>query len=336
MTLPRVVVVNDVPPAYYEVAPNALRPLDGLAQVTVHTSEASSCEELIDWLHEAWAVIDIRARSAFDASVLARLPLLRVLVIRGTTAPLVDIDQATRQGVLVCNTPYQSTQAVSEYSLALLFAAVRHIPSMDARMRRGEWQSTNGFLIAGKTLGVIGLGMIGQAMCRLGHAVGMRVLAWSPTPDPARAAACDSQLVELDTLLRTADAVSVHLRLSETTRGAIGRRELGLLKEGAIFINTARGKLVDEAALTDELRSGRIFGALDVFSDEPIGKDHPLLGLDNVILTPHAGWATDEVRDSRAQVPVDNVVAALHGQPQNVLNSAALDHPLWQHAAKSA
>jgi phosphoglycerate dehydrogenase-like enzyme len=335
MTLPCVVVVNDVPPSYYEAAPGALQPLDGLATVRIRTQEADSADELVDWLRSAWAVIDIRARSTFDATVLARLPQLRVLVIRGTTAPLVDIDRATEQGVLVCNTPYQSTQAVSEYSLALLLAAVRHIPTMDARLRRGEWQSTNGFLIAGKTLGVIGLGMIGQAMCRLGRALGMRVLAWSPTPDPARAAACDSELVELDTLLRTSVAVSLHLRLSDRTQGVIGRRELALLKDGAIFVNTARGKLVDETALIDELCSGRIFGALDVFADEPIHSDHPLLARENVILTPHAGWATDEVRDSRAQVPVDNVVAALRGHPQNVLNLAALDHPTWQPVAAS-
>jgi phosphogluconate 2-dehydrogenase len=136
-------------------------------------------------------------------------------------------------------------------------------------------------------------------------------------------------------LLRTSDAVSLHLRLSDRTQGVIGRRELALLKDGAIFVNTARGKLVDETALIDELCSGRIFGALDVFADEPIHSDHPLLARENVILTPHAGWATDEVRDSRAQVPVDNVVAALRGHPQNVLNLAALDHPTWQPVAAS-
>jgi D-3-phosphoglycerate dehydrogenase len=264
------------------------------------------------------------------------LPDLRVIVVRGTTAPRVDIEQATSQGVLVCNTPYQSTEAVSEYALALLLAAVRRIPAMDARLRRGEWRSTRGFTLAGKTLGVIGLGMIGQAMCRLGRALDMRVVGWSPTLDPARAADCGCELVDLDALLRTSHAVSLHLRLSPTTQGIIGRRELGMLTDGAIFVNTARGRLVDEAALIDELRSGRIVGALDVFADEPMGSDHPLLGLDNVIVTPHAAWATDEVRDSRARVPVDNVLAALEGRPQNVMNPAVLEHPAWRARFLSA
>ena len=323
-TRPRVVVLNDVEPGYYAEFPGTLEPLAGRAEVTIQTREAESADELADWLAGAWAAIDIRARSTFDAALLARLPDLRVIAIRGTTAPLVDLAEASRRGVLVCNTPYQSTEAVSEYALALLLAAVRRIPAMDAQLRRGEWRSIRGFLIAGKTLGVIGLGMIGQAMSRLGRAVGMRVLVWSPTADPTRAAGCGGEMVDLDTLLRTSDAVSLHLRLSDTTRGIIGRRELGLLKDGAIFVNTARAGLLDEEALVEELRSGRIVGALDVFFTEPLPPDHPLLGLDNVILTPHAGWATDEVREQRARVPVENVLAALAGQPQNVMNPAAL------------
>ena len=323
-TRPRVVVLNDVPLGYYAEFPHTLEPLAGRADVTIQTREAGSADELADWLTGAWAAIDIRARSTFDAALLARLPDLRVIAIRGTTAPLVDLAEASRRGVLVCNTPYQSTEAVSEYALALLLAAVRRIPAMDAQLRRGEWRSIRGFLIAGKTLGVIGLGMIGQAMARLGRAVGMRVLVWSPTADPARAAACGGEMTDLDTLLRTSDAVTLHLRLSDTTRGIIGRRELALLKDGAIFVNTARAGLLDEAALVEELRSGRIVGALDVFSQEPLPPDHPLLGLDNVILTPHAGWATDEVREQRARVPVENVLAALSGQPRNVMNPAAL------------
>jgi phosphoglycerate dehydrogenase-like enzyme len=327
---PRVVVLNDVPPGYYAVVPSALEPLAGRADVSIHTSEAASPAQLKEWLRGAWATIDIRARSIFDSAVLTSLPDLRVIVVRGTTAPLVDVECATRQGVLVCNTPYQSTEAVSEYALALLLAAVRRIPAMDARLRRGEWRSTRGFTIAGKTLGVIGLGMIGQAMCRLGRAVGMQVIGWSPTVDAARAAACGCELVDLDTLLRTSHAVSLHLRLSPTTLGIIGSRELALLKDGAIFVNTARGRLVDEAALIDELRSGRLIGAIDVFADEPIGSDHPLLSLDNVIVTPHAGWATEEVRESRARVPIENVVAALLGRPQNVMNPQVLDHFVWR------
>ena len=328
--LPRVVVLNDLEPGYYAEFPDTLNPLAGLAAVEVHTQQASSSEHLAEWLRNAWAAIDIRARSMFDAELLQQLPDLRVIVVRGTTAPLVDLASATQRGILVCNTPYQSTEAVSEYALALLLAAVRRIPLMDARLRRGEWQSRRGFIIRGKILGVIGLGMIGQAMSRLARGVGMRVLAWTPSADAARAAACGAELVELDALLRTSDAVSLHLRLSERTRGIVGRRELALLKDGAIIVNTARAGLVDEAALIDELRGGRLVGALDVFGQEPLPPNHPLLGLDNVIVTPHAAWATDEVRRSRAELPVDNIVAALSGRPRNALNPAVLEHAAWR------
>lgn len=334
-TLPRVVVINDVPPSYYEAEPHTLEPLQGRAAVTIKQAEATSADELADWLADAWAVIDIRARSTFDSAMLARLPKLRVIVVRGTTAPLIDVEQATRRGVLVCNTPYQSTAAVSEFSLALMMDAARRVTKMDRALRAGIWNSNDnkGFIIAGKTLGVVGLGMIGQAMCRLGVALGMTVLSWTPSMDLSRAEACGSTLVSLDTLMSTSDVVSIQLRLSDRTRGVIGRRELALMKDGAVFVNTARGKLVDEAALIDELVSGRIVGALDVFEEEPISPDHPLLGLDNVVLTPHAGWATNEVREDRARVPVENVLAALSGTPQNVMNPSALEHANWRAGA---
>jgi phosphoglycerate dehydrogenase-like enzyme len=326
----RVVILNDFPPGYYAELPQSLAPLSGRASVQIYDREAASTEELADWLAGAQAAIDIRARSRFEARLFEQLPALRVLVVRGTTAPLVDEEAADRFGVAVCNTPYQSTEAVSEYSIALLFAASRHIPLTHQLMQRGEWQHKLGFQLAGKTLGIIGLGMIGQATARLGRALGMRVLVWSQTYDPERAAACGGELVELETLLRTSDAVSLHLRLSDRSRGIIGRRELVLLKDGAVFVNTARAGLLDEQALIEELQSGRIIGALDVFSQEPIPADHPLIGLDNVVMTSHAAWSTREVYEDRTRVPVGLVLDALDGRPRNVINPKALEHPAWQ------
>lgn len=322
--------MNDWAPGYYTEVPWTLEPLAGRAEVTIYKRAAASVKELVGWLSNTYATIDIRARSIFDAELLASLPNLRVLVIRGTTAPRVDTDAATRRGILICNTPYQSTTAVAEFALGLLLAAMRRIPLQDRHMQQGEWRVARGALLRGKTLGVIGLGMIGQEMCRLGQALGMHVLGWSPTFDPVRAATCNADLVELDTLLRNAHAVSLHLRLSARTRQILGRRELALLRDGAIFVNTARGALLDEAALIDELRRGRLIAALDTFTQEPLPADHPLLGLDNVLLTPHAAWATDEVVADRARVPIENVVAALAGHPRNVMNPAALEHPNWQ------
>lgn len=326
----RVVVLNDRPPGYYAEHPHTLEPLTQRAHVRVFDREAGTPDELVGWLAEAWAAIDTRALSRLDAAVLERLPSLRVLVVRGTTAPLVDVKAASRLGVAVCNTPYQSTESVSEFAIALLLSAARHIPLMHLRLQRGEWRDRLGFQIAGSTLGVVGLGMIGQATARLGRALGMRVLVWSQTNDPERIAACGGEGTDLDSLLRKSDAVSLHLRLSERSRGIIGRRELALLRDGAILVNTARAGLIEEAALVDELRSGRIVGALDVFEEEPLPAGHPFIGLENVVLTPHAGWATREVHESRARVPVDLVLAAMEGRPVGVMNPAALEHPAWQ------
>jgi phosphoglycerate dehydrogenase-like enzyme len=324
----RVVILNDFR-GYFADFPDALELLSDCADIQIYDHKAASTDELVDRLSSAFAAIDIRARSRFDAALFGRLPMLRVLVVRGTTAPLVDLDAAGRAGIVVCNTPYQSTVSVSEFTIGLLFAAARHIPLVHNRLQRGEWQHERGFQLSGKTLGIVGLGMIGQATARLGRALGMRVLVWSPTQDESRAASCGGEITDLDDLLRTADAVSLHLRLSGTTRGIIGKRELSLLKDGAILINTARAGILDEDALINELRSGRIIGAIDVFGKEPISADHPLLGLDNVIVTPHTGADIREVVEARARLPIDLVKAAIAGRPNNVMNPSAIDHPAW-------
>ena len=282
-------------------------------------------------------MIDIRARSEFGGALFDRLPDLRVVSIRGTTAPLVDEDEATERGILVCNTPYQSSNAVAEMAMALLMAANRRITVMHNRVQAGTWKGERGIELKGKTLGVIGLGMIGQIMCRLGAGVGMRVIAWSPTWDPARAAGCGAELMRtLDELLPASDAISLHLRLSDSSRGTLGKREFSLLKDGAIIVNTARAGLYDEGALIDELKSGRLIAGLDVFAQEPVPLDHPLKGLDNVIMTPHSGANTQEVAEERGRTPAENIEGALNGTPVNVLNVDTLKHSNWGHLTPEA
>jgi D-3-phosphoglycerate dehydrogenase len=171
-------------------------------------------------------------------------------------------------------------------------------------------------LLRGRTLGIVGLGAIGREFARLGSAVGMRVLAWTFNPDRS----LPVELVELDELLRRSDAVSLHLRLSERTRGFIGRRELQLMKSGAILINTARGAIVDERALVEALSERRLAGAgLDVFEQEPLPAGHPLMVLDNVVLTPHCGGVAPEVLEAGLQLAVENVARFLAGKPTNVV-----------------
>ncbi|MBI4212718.1 MAG: D-2-hydroxyacid dehydrogenase family protein [Chloroflexi bacterium] len=334
---PRIVVINHSRGGFYDEFPYLLDGLRERTDLEVFGDDANTLDELAGRLAGAYGVIDIRARSEFGDQLFDRLPHLRVISIRGTTAPLVDEDAATERGILVTNTPYQSSNAVAEMSLALLLAANRRIPLVHNRIQAGKWQGQRGIELKGKTLGVIGLGQIGQIMCRLAAGIGMRVIAWSPTWNPARAAGCGAELVrDLDDLLRASDAISLHLRLSDSSRGTLGRRELSLLKNGAIVVNTARAGLYDEGALIDELKSGRLIAGLDVFSQEPVPEDFPLKGLDNVIMTPHSGANTQEVAEERGRTPAQNLEGALDGRPINVLNVDVLEHPFWGHLSAEA
>lgn len=323
----RIVVPDDFPPVYGD-EPAALDPLRARGEVVVHGSRAADRDELVRRLEGAEVAINIRAYTVFDAALLDALPQLRLISILGTGTDNVDLAAAAERGVVVTNTPGASTYSVAEMALALMLAAARHLPLADRKMRAGEWRHYKGIELHGKTLGVVGLGLIGQAMAQMGAALGMEVLAWSFRNDPERARACGARAVALDDLLRESDVVSLHLRASPEANGLIGKRELGLMKPTAILVNTARGALVDEAALAEALRKRRLFAAgLDAYQKEPLPADSPLRDLDNVVLSPHAGWVTEEASRRLTQMPVYNVLAYLDGYPRNVVNPAALEHP---------
>lgn len=228
-----------------------------------------------------------------DADLLEACPGLKAIVFLGTgAASFIDLEAADRLGIKVRAYGGYGDQSVAEHALALMFAAGRRIAAMDQAVRAGRFEPQNGIEFAGRTLGVIGTGGIGRVMARLGAGIGMRVIAWnrSGVPDdmPVRA-------VELDELLQTADVVSLHLTLSEATRGFLSAERLARMRPDAILVNTARGALIDEGALVEALKAGRLgHAALDVFDTEPLPGDHPLLALPNVTLTPHAGFATGE------------------------------------------
>jgi D-3-phosphoglycerate dehydrogenase len=250
---------------------------------------------------EAIQLLESRAfamndHTMMDAALLEACPSLKAIVFLGTgAASYIDLEAAKRLGVRVRAYGGYGDQSVAEHALALMFAAGRGIARMDREIRAGTWEPQNGVEFAGRTLGVIGTGGIGKAMVRLGAGVGMRVLAWnrSGVPDDLPCGAA-----ELDDLLAQADVVSIHLTLGEGTRGFIDRRRLGLLKPGAILINTARGAIVDEAAMVEALQDGRIGHAgLDVFVDEPLTPGHALAGLPNVTLSAHAAFATSEASE---------------------------------------
>jgi phosphoglycerate dehydrogenase-like enzyme len=204
-------------------------------------------------------------------------------------------------------------------TLGLLLAVTRAIPVSDGRLRVGTWQHVEGPELAGKTLGLLGLGAIGQYMARLGRGLDMRVVAWSFLKDLERAARLGVELVERDDVFRQSDIVSLHLRNTPEVRGLVGARELALMKPSAYLVNTARGALVDADALAAALRSGQIAGAaLDVFTEEPLPPaNNPFRDLPNVVLTPHIGAVTAEAAARSRAMPIDNIIAFLSGHPQN-------------------
>lgn len=318
----RIVVPDDFPP-FYQERPEALEPLQHYGEVALYTTRWVDRSELLARLRGATVAINIRAYTRFDAELLEALPDLRMIAILGTGTDNVDLTAAAERGVVVSNVPGASTVSVAEHTVALMFAVARGLPGMDHAMREGTWRQHLGFELRGKTLGILGLGLIGQEVAKIAMALGMCVIAWSFTANEDRARACGARLVGRDELLRTADVISIHLRASPQTAGLIGAHELGLMKPGAILINTARGAIVDEQALCEALRSRRIAGAgLDVFAQEPLPSDSPLRTLPNVVLTPHAGLATREATDRLARYTVENVIAWLEGRPQHVVTSA--------------
>jgi D-3-phosphoglycerate dehydrogenase len=281
----------DCPPFLHELYRGAIAEIVPDLAINVGSPSAKEAIRLLEG--SAFALND---HTMMDRALLEACPSLRCIVFLGTgAASYIDLAAAGHLGIRVRTYGGYGDQSVAEHALALMLAAGRGIARMDREIRAGRFAPVSGLEFAGKSLGVVGTGGIGKVMVRLGAALGMRVLAWnrSGVPDdlPAEAA-------ELDHLLARSDVVSVHLSLNEGTRGLIDRTRLGLLKPGAILINTARGAIVDEAALVEALQDGRIAHAgLDVFTTEPLPPDHPLARLDNVTLTAHAAFATREASE---------------------------------------
>jgi phosphoglycerate dehydrogenase-like enzyme len=260
-------------------------------------------------------VVAVRERTRFTAGLIGRLPALKLLALGGRWTGQVDLAAAAARGIVVTETEGSAVNAF-EHTIALMMALVRRVPQEDRAMRAGRWQTPPlGVDMAGKTLGVVGLGKIGGKMAAFGRLLGMRVLAAGITLTDERAAAAGATRVDLDTLLRESDVVTLHLRLSDTSRGLITARRLGLMKPTAFLVNTARGPIVEADALLDALRRRRIAGAaLDVFDVEPLPVGHPLLSLDNVVLTPHLGFVTAEGYAVFFGQAVEAIVAFLDGK----------------------
>ena len=267
----------------------------------------------------------MRERTPFGRGLLKRLPNLRLLVTTGGRNGSINLDAATELGVLVCATEGLGYPA-AELTWGLILALLRDIPREDAAARQGRWQSTVGVGLRGKVLGILGLGRLGSQVATVGGAFGMSLIAWSQNLTAERAAEFGATLVTREEIFARSDILSIHLQLSDRTRGLVGRRELGLMKPTAYLINTSRGPIIDETALLQALRSRSIAGAgLDVFDREPLPADHPLSLLDNTVLTPHLGFVTREGYRVFYGGTVEDIAAYLRGEPIRVLNPTVLE-----------
>ena len=318
-----IVIPDDFPPMYASLDQVDLRRLRPYGDVRLHTTRAADRAELFTRIEPAEVIINVRAYTALDDEAMARAPQLKMISILGTGTDNVDLEAARRRGVVVTNTPGVGAPSVAELTLGLMLAVTRAIPLSDIRVRRGTWQHVEGPELDGKTLGLLGLGAIGARVASIaGHGLGMRVIAWSFNPDQTRAERLGVELVDRDEVFRESDVVSVHLRNTPEVRNLVGARELALMKPSAYLINTARGALVDAAALAAALRAGTIAGAgLDVFTEEPLPPErNPFLDLPNVVLTPHLGAVTVEANARSRAMPIDNIIAFLEGRLAHVVN----------------
>ncbi len=269
-------------------------------------------------------VMALRERTRFPRSLLARLPQLKLISTAGMRNAAIDMAAATDLGILVCGTG-GSGRSTMELTWGLILALLRHIPLEDRATRAGRWQETVGLGLEGRVLGIIGLGNIGGQVAEVAHAFHMPVIAWSQNLTDERAAACGARRVTKEALLEQADIVTIHLQLSDRTRGLLGAGDLARMRPTAYLINTSRGPIVEEQALIDALRRQALAGAgLDVFDEEPLPPDHPFLTLPNVVLTPHLGYVTEESYRAFYGQTLENVEAFLAGTPRRVLNPAVL------------
>jgi phosphoglycerate dehydrogenase-like enzyme len=319
MADPLIVVPDDFP-SVFEGTPAHERARK-LGEVRVHTARGADDEaELIRRIDRARIAINIRAHARFTDGVFAACKPLKMVSIWGTGTDNFDLEAAGRRGVTITNTPGVNAFAVAEHTIALMLAVGRKIPRIDREMRQGKWPREMLSQALGKTLGVLGTGKIGARVIAVGQALGMQVLAWSARGDAAHVQALGARPASKDEIVRTADVLTLHIRLTPETRGFLGKRDFAAMKRTAILVNTGRGALVEREALLDALRQGRIAGAgLDVFHDEPIKPDDAILTLDNVVLSPHnAGQTPEVVRDGLLRA-VENVENYLTGSPTDVV-----------------
>lgn len=302
--------------------------LQARADVTFFAEAFTDQDDAARKLADFDIVLSMRERTPLPATLINRLPKLRMLGMTGARNASLDTPACSARGIVVSNTSGggYADSATSELALGLLLAAARGIPRGDANMRAGTFQMgvPVGIGLGGKTIGILGLGRLGTYMAQFCQALRMNVIAWSQNLTAERAEAAGAKLVSKDELMATADAISIHLVLSDRSRGLVGAADIARMKQGAILINTSRGPIVDEAAMVAAVNAGKIVAALDVYDKEPLPVDHPLRNAPNTVLMPHMGYGVKETWDGFYPQMIENALSFLDGKPVRVTNPEVL------------
>ncbi len=289
-------------------------------EVVLHSTSPTGDAEKLSRVRDAQVMINSRGAVKWPRHLLEQLPRLRFITVCGIGTDSIDLEAARERNIVVSNIPGMTAAVVAEHALALMLAASKRVAYQTSELRAGRWKGMNNVYLRGKTAGVIGTGAIGAKMIELCRALGMEVVAWTFNPSAGRSRELGVRFLELDELLQVSDVVTIHVKLTPESRHLIGAGELSLMKPGSLLVNTARGAIVDTAALVESLNSGHLGGAgLDVYDTEPLPGNDPLLDCEQVVLTPHSADQTPEGYDLLNQGVVDNVIAFLEGRPRNIV-----------------
>jgi D-3-phosphoglycerate dehydrogenase len=304
---------------------SCLEKVQQAGQFAAHIGQPENDQQFIDRIGDANALM---LGWGLPVEVMKAAPNLELIAFVGIGAGnFVDLHAAMERGITVCNTPGYADDTVAEHALAMMLATARHLGRLDRDLRKGCWnQSLPGLALRRKQLGLVGFGGIGARFAALARAIGMTVRAWTRNPSLQRARRHGIEFADLDAILRDSDVLSVHAALTPDTEGLLDSRALALTKPGVIIINTARGEIIEESALLTALRSGHVAAAgLDVYQQEPLPPDHPLLSLDNVLLTPHVAFNTPEATQALLDISIDNILHYYRGDPINVVAAPGMD-----------
>ncbi len=299
--------------------------ISALGELEVY--DRTPAEQVVERIGDAEIVFS--NKTVISEEILAQCPGIRYIGVLATGYNVIDVKAAKSRGIVVCNIPAYGTEAVSQYTIALLLELCHHVGAHSDSVKRGDWTNCKDFCywnyplieLAGKTIGIIGFGKIGRGTARIAQAFGMEVLAYNPRPIPEEHLTGKVKQVPLEELLSGSDVISLHCPLFPDTQGIINKETINKMKDGVLIINDSRGPLIVEEDLRDALESGKVAGAaVDVVSSEPIRMDNPLLAAPNIIITPHIAWAPKEARQRLMNIAVDNLRAFLNGNPVNVVS----------------